>query len=61
MDDSENCRQASRLLSFAYERRLTASELESLQRHLDECFMCRSFESQLKFLHRAAEKYRIQD
>ena len=61
MADSVNCREASRLLSIAYERRLTAQELQSLQAHLDQCFMCRSFDSQLKFLHQASEKFRTQD
>jgi len=56
--DSANCREASRLLSVAYERRLTPAELQALQAHLDECFMCRNFDSQLKFLHTAAQKYR---
>jgi len=59
--DSVNCREASRILSIAYERRLTAAELESLQAHLDKCFMCRNFDSQLKFLHQASEKFRTQD
>lgn len=58
MADSANCREASRLLSVAYERRLTPAELQALQAHLDECFMCRNFDSQLKFLHTAAQKYR---
>lgn len=58
MADSVNCREASRLLSVAYERRLTPDELQALQAHLDQCFMCRNFDSQLKFLHTAAQKYR---
>lgn len=41
--------------------RLPAAELEELQRHLDKCFMCRNFESQLKFLHRASERLRSKD
>ena len=61
MADSVNCREASRLLSLAYERRLTAQELASLQSHLDKCFMCRNFDSQLKFLHRASERFRVKD
>jgi hypothetical protein len=59
--DEVNCREASRLLSLACERRLTAAEFDELQRHLDECFMCRNFESQLKFLHRASEQLRSRD
>ena len=61
MGDSVNCREASRLLSLAYERRLTADELTALQSHLDRCFMCRNFDSQLKFLHQASQRYRIKD
>jgi hypothetical protein len=59
--DSVNCREASRLLSLACERPLSAAELEALERHLDKCLMCRNFDSQLKFLHRASEKFRSGD
>jgi hypothetical protein len=59
--DDVDCREASRLLSVAYERRLESVEVEALQAHLDKCFMCRNFESQLKFLHRASERMRNQD
>ena len=61
MADSVNCREASRLLSLAHERRLDAGELEALQLHLDKCLMCRNFDSQLKFLQRASEKFRTGD
>lgn len=61
MGDSVDCREASRLLSLAYDRRLTAAELASLQGHLDKCFMCRSFDSQLKFLHQASQRFRVKD
>jgi hypothetical protein len=56
-----NCREASRLLSVAYERRLSGEELTELQAHLDKCFMCRNFDSQLKFLHNASQRYRSGD
>lgn len=59
--DEVNCRAASKLLSVAYERRLTAEELAALQRHLDKCFMCRNFDSQLRFLHEASRTYRTKD
>jgi len=52
------CREASRLLSLAYERKLSARESGDLVRHLDLCFMCRNFDSQLKFLHAASQRYR---
>ena len=61
MKDEVNCREASKLLSMAYERRLTPDELEALQRHLDKCFMCRNFDSQLRFLHDASKVYRTKD
>jgi hypothetical protein len=53
-----NCREASRLLSAAYDRALEAHEEEALRHHLGRCTMCRNFESQLKFLRRAAERFR---
>ena len=59
--DDVNCRRASRLLSVAYERRLTPEERVELQVHLDRCFMCRNLDSQLRFLHRASEKFRTKD
>lgn len=61
MKDESNCRAASRLLSVAYERPLTAEELAALQRHLDKCLMCRNFDSQLNFLHEASRLYRTKD
>ena len=59
--DEVNCREASKLLSVAYERRLTPEELAALQVHLDKCFMCRNFDSQLRFLHDASKMYRTKD
>jgi len=56
--DKIACREASRLLSLAYERDLTAAETDALQYHLGRCLMCRNFESQLAFLHKAAERFR---
>ena len=56
--ETVDCRAASRLLSIAYERELSATESQSLTYHLDRCLMCRNFDSQLKFLHRASEKFR---
>lgn len=53
-----DCREASKLLSVAYDRSLTAVELEALRHHLERCLMCRNFESQLKFIHDAAERFR---
>jgi hypothetical protein len=53
-----DCRQASRLLSIACERELDRGESESLQYHLGRCLMCRNFDSQLKFLRKASERFR---
>jgi hypothetical protein len=58
VDAKVDCRAASRLLSLAYDRSLTAAEDESLQYHLGRCLMCRNFEGQLRFLHRAAQRFR---
>ena len=56
-DDDLDCRHASRLLSLAYERELTEPEKAALKHHLGECFMCRNFEDQLRFLREAARRY----
>ena len=61
MKNEVNCREASKLLSAAYERKLSADELAQLQHHLDECFMCRNFDSQLRFLHDASRRYRTNE
>lgn len=58
MPGSVNCREASRLLSAAYDRTLDAAEAEALEYHLGRCLMCRNFDQQLKFLRRAAERFR---
>lgn len=59
--ESVDCRAASRLLSAAYERRLTPEESKALTFHLDRCLMCRNFDSQLKFLHAASERFRSEN
>jgi hypothetical protein len=53
-----NCREASRLLSIAYERDLTVVEAVALKVHLTLCQMCRNFDSQLRFLRKAAGRFR---
>lgn len=53
-----SCREASRLLSLAGDRALSGEELERLGFHLDRCLMCRNFESQLKFIRKASERFR---
>jgi len=49
------------LLSQAQERELSAVESISLRYHLSVCEMCRQFESQLKFLRKAAQRFRGED
>ena len=61
MADDVNCREAARLLSVACERSLVPGEIDALQAHLAECLMCRNFDSQLKFLHEAAYRFRSED
>lgn len=56
--DAVDCREASRLLSSAYERKLSEDESKALTYHLDRCLMCRNFDSQLKFLHAASQRFR---
>ncbi len=56
--ESADCREASRLLSAAYERKLDTTESQALTYHLDRCLMCRNFDSQLRFLHSAAQRFR---
>lgn len=58
MPGKVSCREASRLLSVAYERKLTDEELGALGLHLERCLMCRNFDSQLRFIHKAAERFR---
>ena len=58
MPDDVNCRKASRLLSVACDRDLNAVESQALQYHLGRCLMCRNFDSQLKFLRKASERFR---
>jgi len=58
MPASVNCREASRLLSASYDRDLSAAESDALQYHLGRCLMCRNFDAQLRFLRKAAHRFR---
>ena len=51
------CREAARLLSAAVDRPLTEEETGALQGHLAACLMCRNYEIQVKFLHKAAGRF----
>ena len=53
-----NCREASRLLSAGHERELSVAETVALKFHLAVCGMCRNFEAQLTFIHKAANRFR---
>jgi hypothetical protein len=56
--ETVDCREASRLLCVAYERVLSGDESQALTYHLGRCFMCRNFDSQLRFLHTASQRFR---
>ena len=58
MSAKVNCREASRLLSAGYDRGLTEAETQALEYHLGRCLMCRNFDLQLKFLRKAASRFR---
>jgi len=53
-----NCRAAARLLSIAIDRALSVEETGALERHLAECLYCTNYEIQVKFLHKAAGRFR---
>lgn len=52
---SPNCREASRLQSGQFERRLTFSQRVGLRTHLLLCRWCARYGRQLNFLRRAAQ------
>jgi len=54
-----NCKEASRLISQAQERRLTAKEWIRLRLHIRWCVACQRVESQIRFLRRAMRQYRL--
>jgi hypothetical protein len=53
-----NCREASRLLSQAQERPLSASDWLRLRLHILGCLACQRVEAQMHFLRRAMHRYR---
>jgi hypothetical protein len=56
-----SCRDVSRLLSEARERRLGVWERMSLQLHLAMCTGCTNFRKQLDFISAAMRRYRDRD
>ena len=53
-----NCREASRLISQAQERRLLPREWIRLRLHIYYCVVCKRVESQMRFLRGAMRRYR---
>ena len=51
------CREASRKLSEAADRRLPLSDRITLRIHLGICGACTNFSKQLEFLRRAMQSY----
>ena len=52
-----NCREASRKLSEAADRKLPLSDRITLRIHLGICDACTNFSKQLDFLRRAMQAY----
>jgi len=53
-----SCKEASRLLSQAEERPMSAWQRVRVNWHLAVCGMCRAFERQLAFMREAMRRYR---
>ncbi|QJR12511.1 hypothetical protein DSM104443_03597 [Usitatibacter rugosus] len=58
MAEDLNCREAVRLMSLALERSLSPDESTALDVHLAECLDCTNFQVQVRFIHRAAGRFR---
>jgi putative zinc finger protein len=52
-----SCREASRLISAAMDRRLFFTEKIALRLHLLVCDACTRFTRQLEFMRRALERF----
>lgn len=52
-----NCKEVTRLLMEAEERRLNEQEVQELDFHLAECLACRNMKGQFSFLRRALDRY----
>ena len=52
-----SCKEASRLLSVALDRRLTLGERTALRLHLTLCDACTRVKAQFEFLRRAVTSY----
>ncbi|MDP6555245.1 MAG: hypothetical protein QGF59_17315 [Pirellulaceae bacterium] len=52
-----NCKQVSRLVSESLDRKLSLWQRLNLWMHLSLCRFCAGFYSDIKHLHRAAERH----
>jgi predicted anti-sigma-YlaC factor YlaD len=52
-----SCKEATRLLSEAQDRKLDLPEKMQLEVHLAMCKGCRSFKGQMSFLREACKRY----
>lgn len=52
-----SCKEATRLMSQGQDRKLGLAETLRLEMHLAMCKGCRNFESQMKFLRQACQRY----
>lgn len=50
----------SRLQSLAFDRELTRKEIGLLKRHVERCDTCRDRGEELRFVHRAAQRYGLE-
>jgi len=51
------CKEVSKLVSLALDRRLPLNKRMAVRLHLLVCKMCSRYQQQLKFIHRAARDY----
>lgn len=52
-----NCRDTSALVSKGLDKKLSLFERFEVSLHLMMCTRCRNFESQTKFIRKAAQRY----
>lgn len=53
-----SCKESTRLISSAHDRRLAMPEKLSLEMHLLICSGCRNYREQLAFVDRACDTYK---
>lgn len=53
-----SCKDVTRLLSAAQDRKLSVGERARLEMHLALCTGCRNFKRQIAFLREACRRYR---